>query len=69
MRIDKGKSRPSVTGELNGRAKITENQAKYIYSQKGLQSSPRLAAIFEIDQSQVSLIWRKLRWKHIHGST
>lgn len=52
-------------GESNGSAKITEAQARHILAMRGKRRQKDLAADFGISEVMVSLIHRRLAWKHL----
>jgi hypothetical protein len=57
----------SRTGELNFRAVINDEIAKYIYSTKGIKSANDVANELGIKVGVIYAIWAKKNWKHIHG--
>lgn len=55
----------SSKGEKNIKAKLTESQAKYIFSAKGIMEANEIASIFNITTSTIYRIWKGVYWSHI----
>lgn len=53
-------------GEKNGQAKLTEKEAREIFSMKGSLSQKEIGKIFGVSQGTVFLIHHKLMWAWIH---
>ena len=62
---DKVKRNRQLKGEQHSNSKLTAKQAMEIYSSPLLQDE--LAKLYNINQTTVSLIKHKKRWKHIHS--
>lgn len=61
----KGRSRPPL-GEASARAKLTNDNVRFIRSQHALGASIRgLARRFGVDNSVVRDVVRRLSWKHV----
>jgi len=56
---------PSVRGERQGSAKLTEGDVREIRRLAKLKTQPQIAAIFGIDRSNVSIIVLRKGWKHV----
>lgn len=56
---------PSVRGERQGAAKLTEDDVREIRRLAKSKTQPEIAAIFGIDRSNVSIIVLRKGWKHV----
>jgi len=55
-----------ATGERNGQARLTEEEAKAVLALRGTgETQVDVAARFGISASQVAFIWRGKRWSHL----
>lgn len=61
----KGRARGGARGERQGSAKLTEDNVREIRRQKGRSTSADLATRFNVDASNIRLIWRRKGWAHV----
>lgn len=66
---DKMERERTARGEGHGCSKLTEEQARFAFSQKGKISQRQLAKMFNVSRHTISDIHRKAAWKHIHASS
>lgn len=61
------KTKPETVnrGESHGRAKLTESDVHQILAMKDTHTDRRLAAMFGVDSTQISLIHRGKSWRHV----
>ncbi len=55
----------SQKGSKASRAKLSEDQALYIFKMKGLKSRYELAAEFDVAEVTIRKIWGKQTWRHV----
>lgn len=54
-------------GEAQSNAKLTADDARAIFAQKGKKSQKDLAAEYHVSPSKVSHIWTGRAWRHVTG--
>ena len=57
----------AVKGERNGRAIISEAEARDIFRLRGSEPASRVARRMGLPYSVVVNLWSRRTWKHIHG--
>jgi hypothetical protein len=60
----------SAFGDRNGKAKLTEEQAREVLSLRGTGESLRkVAQRFGVTAKAIHFIWQGVHWKHLQGTT
>jgi len=54
-----------LRGVTNGRAKLTEKSVIRIRMCRGALSCNKLAALYDVDRSTITDIWKRKSWKHL----
>lgn len=63
--LDAIRHKTALIGECNGQAKLTEDDVRYIRSQRGIMTQKSLAKIFDVSREQVRDIQLRKVWKHV----